>query len=540
MCLSAGLCVAENLELHKSIFLRCEYPKSHADCNKMDLAGVYSDLCMDEMPKHLGILTEAGKTIFSEGCNRWSNNIELLKRRSDQVRVLRSTISDERRKIFEAEFAGCVAVEKTVRSILAPTDFAEECYGQLLFRGEYTGPLNHVPLLLTLLRFYKIFLTPAMAVAMPLMAIILPYILIRFFFGMQMPVGTYVGILRKVYSGGAAGGGTDFISQIKYWTQTGWLVFNFAQSIWQPVAAAKHLYRLDETLQEQGAAVRELILRTYTLRDLLLEAGFKSAALPVAVNDVSDVRRAVATVLENPKSIQLLLHQLGEYELFYRLASSPDICIVNWISAKKPILRLHKTFDIRVQADKRVSFNLNLANTHAMLTGPNRGGKSTALRTIGRNVFLAHCFGCSIGAAATMTPLRWMQTSLRLQDIPGQQSLFEREVSSASLALQRLRTGKGLLLIDELFHSTNPPDAEIASRTFLNRLWTCKTTLSVISTHVFSLVEDAPNNILRLCCPATEDGDKVKYKYGLKHGICYVSSVLEILREKGVALKRGE
>lgn len=174
-----------------------------------------------------------------------------------------------------------------------------------------------------------------------------------------------------------------------------------------------------------------------------------------------------------------------------------------------------------------------------MLTGPNRGGKSTALRAVGRSVFLAHCFGCAVGSAATMTPLRWMQTSLRLQDIPGQQSLFEREVSSASLALRRLGTGRGLLLIDELFHSTNPPDAEIASREFLGRLWTSRSTLSVISTHVFSLVEEAPAEVQKLCCPATEAGDGcIKYKYGLARGICRVSSVREILMEAKVASRR--
>lgn len=495
---------------------------------------------MEEMPQYLGFLTETGKAVFNEGCTRWSNNTQLLKHRSAQIQALRKTLSDERRTVFSAEIAACASAEKTVSSILAPSEFAEECYGQLLFRGDYTGSLNHVPFLLTLLRFYKIFLTPALAIAMPLMAIILPYILIRFFFSMPMSVSTYIGILRKVYSGGAAGISADFLSQVKYWTQTGWLIFNFVQSIWQPINSAKHLYKLDTTLQEQGAAVRELVLRTYTLRDLLLDGGFKSAVLPIAISDVSDVRRAVATVLENPKSFKLLLLQLGEYELFYRLAASQDICIVNWFSSKQPVLRLCQTYDIRVPVANRIPFNLNLAkNSQAMLTGPNRGGKSTALRAIGRSIFLAHCFGCSIGRSATITPLRWMQTSLRLQDIPGEQSLFEREVCSASLALRRLKSGKGLLLIDELFHSTNPPDAEIASRTFLNRLWSSSKTLSVISTHVFSIVEDAPDKIQRLCCPATEMNGKVKYKYGLKTGICRVSSVLEILREKGVAIKRA-
>ncbi len=512
---------------------------------------------MDEVAPFLNVKTVSGVERIGEIFGEWTSDISTLKGRSNQVAALRKKLDGPMKEKFEAEFAGIQAVEPTVQKVLKPeTDFAEECYGQLLFRGEWLQPLNHVPFLLAILRFWKIYLSPASTIAMPLLAVILPYFLIRFVFNMPMPVSTYIAVLRKVYSGSlgleAASESGGPLATLKVYAQTGWLAFNFIQSMWQPVQAAMHLYKLDATLQGEGEAIRELVLRTYTLRDMFESVGFKSAPLSVDLNAVLDVRRAVATVLEGEAAMRMLLRQLGEYEIFYRLASNPDLCIVRWIDNKKPAIRIRDTFDIRVEAAARVPISCQFgggkgqhtngrgglggqhAPHHAMLTGPNRGGKSTALRAIGRSVFMAHCFGVAIGKSATMTPLHYMQTCLRLEDIPGQRSLFEREVAIASLALRRIRAKhRGLLLIDELFHSTNPPDAEIASRIFLNELWNSKTTLSVISTHLFSLVADT-DKIQQLQCPATQDGYKVKYKYGLAPGICRVSSVREILREQGL------
>lgn len=510
----------------------------------MDLAGIYHDLRMDEMGDFLKVKTTAGRECIKDGCRFWTNNRAALKRRTDQVAALRSAFAEEQQKQdLEEEFAGAAACEAIVQKTLNPDgDFAEECYGQLLFRGEYTTPLNHLPFLLTILRFWKIYITPASAITMPIMAVVMPYIIIKYMFNMPMPLGAYIQILKKVYNGSlgpTAPTSQDLISKVKFYAQTGWLVFNFIQSMWAPIQAARHTYKLDETLVKEGEAIRELVLRTYTLRDKFAAAGFKSAPLSVDYDDVLDVRRAVAIVLEAPASMKLLIRQLGEYEMIWRLASCPDICLVRWTSGSVKIA-LGKTFDIRVKAEDRVAFDVELGGAkqkqHAILTGPNRGGKSTALRAIGRSLFLAHCFGVSVGRRATITPLRYMQTCLRLEDIPGSKSLFEREVAIASLALRRVRgrVGRGIVLIDELFHSTNPPDAEIASRIFLGELWNCKQTLSVISTHLFALAEDGTAQ--QLCCPAValEDG-KVKYKYGLQNGICRVSSVREILAEQGLA-----
>ena len=65
----------------------------------------------------------------------------------------------------------------------------------------------------------------------------------------------------------------------------------------------------------------------------------------------------------------------------------------------------------------------------------------------------------------------------------------------------------GLILIDELFHSTNPPDAETSARIFLKQLWDLSHVKSIVSTHIFALCEEDHERVKKLCCPAHESED---------------------------------
>jgi DNA mismatch repair ATPase MutS len=110
-------------------------------------------------------------------------------------------------------------------------------------------------------------------------------------------------------------------------------------------------------------------------------------------------------------------------------------------------------------------------------------------------------------------------------------------VSIAGEVLKRVRLGdtRGWVIIDELFHTTNPPDAATASQIFLRQLWDSERVTSIVSTHLFSHAEDAPENVQRLCVGSEmgEDG-KIIYKYEVAHGINTMSSVEELLIESEV------
>jgi hypothetical protein len=58
---------------------------------------------------------------------------------------------------------------------------------------------------------------------------------------------------------------------------------------------------------------------------------------------------------------------------------------------------------------------------------------------------------------------------------------------------------------------------------------------SVVSTHVFPLVEGAPKNVQAICCPATATPDgEIQYSYAAEPGICKVSSVRKVWERFGL------
>ena len=136
-----------------------------------------------------------------------------------------------------------------------------------------------------------------------------------------------------------------------------------------------------------------------------------------------------------------------------------------------------------------------------------------------------------------MPRFNWIASGLQLRDTPGKFSMFETEVKFAADTLQAANMdGPGLVLFDELFHSTNPPDSERSAIQFLHRLWKKKDTFSIVSTHLFPLVTAAPSTVQAICCDAKqlEEGE-IEFSYAVQEGVCKVSSVHKVWEKFGLA-----
>jgi DNA mismatch repair ATPase MutS len=218
------------------------------------------------------------------------------------------------------------------------------------------------------------------------------------------------------------------------------------------------------------------------------------------------------------------------------LANKNDINPVKWVKSTSPVLDAKNIFDFQVALNSRKAINVSFSKKHhALLTGPNKGGKSTALRALSISCLLAHTYGCSPGRI-TLTPFKKMFVCLKPDDLPGSKSRFEREIDFTANTLKH--DEHILVFIDELYHSTNPPDALRSCQIYCEQLWKKMNVISVISTHLFELVENSPNDIQRLCCPAIIDKHgNIHFKYVLRNGICKVSSVDELLKINGLLKK---
>ena len=132
-----------------------------------------------------------------------------------------------------------------------------------------------------------------------------------------------------------------------------------------------------------------------------------------------------------------------------------------------------------------------------LITGPNAGGKTVALKTVGLLALMAHA-GLQAPAQDAVIPL----LDGIYADIGDQQSIFE-SLSTFSSHIRSLRrimaaaTDRSLVLIDELGSATDPEEGSALSAALLSE-FRDRNTLVVATTHhrsVARLAQDAPGMV---------------------------------------------
>jgi DNA mismatch repair ATPase MutS len=315
--------------------------------------------------------------------------------------------------------------------------------------------------------------------------------------------------------------------------KSGFLLLTIGQSFLQPYWSWKHLSSIDAIIVKKSKALLHFKALYEGTVSLFKEHGYTLSPIPFAP-DITDPRQLVAHAHLHTVYLKTARKRLGALEALVCLAKQENMVPVYW--SDRPCLELTDAYDYNVPSSIRKTFDISMDQQtgHALLTGPNRGGKSTTLRSVLTSCLLAHTYGCAPASKAIMSPLNTLFVCLTPEDLPGQKSRFEREIEFTAQTLKANSDQRHLVLLDELYHSTNPPDAEKACRIYTERLWQQQNTMSIVSTHLFDFVEQAPPTIQRLCCPATMNGDVINYSYRLTEGVCKVSSVQELLVENGL------
>jgi hypothetical protein len=418
-----------------------------------------------------------------------------------------------------------------------------DAIAQLSFQDDIFKPLNHVPWMILLMTLFKVWVVPTMTLLTPIMAWVLPYILLRFVYALPINQQEYAHILQGMWAGNM--GPPDFnvpapdIFTPRSIVQFILFGFSFAQSMIQPIQNAMHLNRTDTVIVGLGKKLVEL-------RDIVRFLKKHATQLGVVLSDSleeldeRDYRRAFLLVKEQPERLKMVYRSLSSLEVLWCLASNSVLMPVIF---KREALSLQNMVDLSLEAGVPSTVELSVGGQpHAVITGPNGGGKSSFLRAVLQSVVLGHSYGVAPAELAVMPRFAWIASGLQLRDTPGVYSLFETEVKFAADCIQSARqNGPGLVLFDELFHSTNPPDGARSAELFLKQLWAADSnSFSIVSTHVFPLVEGAPTNVQAICCPASERLDgTIRYSYKAEPGICRVSSVRTVWEKYGLSQGRS-
>lgn len=481
---------------------------------------------LSHIPKFQFPLLCANEEAEDQLRTKFSASVSILQQRQYDILTLREHPTLVKEGIHSLK--GCTDAEKLIRSF-KPSTTSKAAEGQVFFSGEYTKPLNFIPYLVTGLVFLKLYVFPVLGLLTPILLFCMPYVILKTMFDQAMPWDLYVTMMKQMMFGLKPG--EPFT--LKQAGQAAWTVISLGQGMIQPILTAYHTKALDTTIVERGEALLNLHAVALDLSDQVRRLGIHLHT-PLTIPDIpSEPRLAAAWMEAEPLGLKILWKTLGRLSILFRLAEDANWHIVDW--STESTLTIAECYDLAISPNKARPSDLVL-DGHALLTGPNRGGKSSNLRAIVQQVLLGQTFGLTYRCRAFWTPFSTIFTRLKSRDHSGKESLFEMEVRHAANILRAIGNSRkhSLVLIDELFHSTNPPDAETSAIAFLEQLWEHNHVKSIISTHIFRLCEQLPSNVKAVCCPALETPDGIQYSYVLKPGICRVSSVQEVLHEHGM------
>lgn len=499
------------------------------------------------LSEKLSLQTEAGKHSLKEHLKDWSSDPDRLRQKSGNARQFQKLMRDhpELYPELRSHFTAFATMEPILTALWdSTTSLERESYGELMFLRPVLQPLNALPCLLGLWSFLRIYLLPGMSFILPLLALIVPYFIIAYVLCEPITFTNYVGILHSMISGQLASSSCSPSSSsssspspsapstapTSLLKQLAVVMMTIVQGLIQPYWSYKHLHSIGQTVEEKGRHLIEFKTRYEIIETRLRSYGYRFHPCPLP--PLLSSSHALSEAILHPMYYRLALKYIGTLEVHFELYHHPDIHPVEWIRSTTPHFQLQDAYDLHLPVDQRKPFSIQLGGDqrHALLTGPNKGGKSTILRALSLSALLAHTYGCSIGHLSS-TPFEALCVCLKPDDLPGSKSRFEREIEFTAQTLRY--SGPILVFLDELFHSTNPPDAQTSCIHYTNRLWNSPTTISVISTHLFDWVRQSPEMVQRVCCPAMEKNGEIEFTYELHTGICTVSSVGMLLHQNG-------
>ena len=210
----------------------------------------------------------------------------------------------------------------------------------------------------------------------------------------------------------------------------------------------------------------------------------------------------------------------------------------NWREAEQPLLEVIAAAHPMVNDAVPNNLSLRPTQNFLFLTGANMAGKSTFIKTIGIVVYLSHIGMGAPAKKVNLTVMDGLITNLNIADnlIKGE-SYFYNEVQRIKNTVVKISDGKKyIVLIDELFKGTNILDAMKCSTKVIEGLQKLKSSLFVLSTHLYEISEQIKShqNIQFSYFETQIKDQELHFQYQLKPGVSQDRIGYLILEKEGV------
>jgi DNA mismatch repair ATPase MutS len=170
------------------------------------------------------------------------------------------------------------------------------------------------------------------------------------------------------------------------------------------------------------------------------------------------------------------------------------------------------------------------------ITGPNASGKTTVLKSTIINIIFSQQFGCGFYESAKIKPYKYIHCYLNIPDTSGRDSLFQAEARRCKSIIDSVNNHPDdthFCIFDELYSGTNPDEAVLSAKSFMEYLMKNKNVSCLLTTHFIKLCKKLQSNkqIINHHMHSTITNDKIHYSYLLKKGISRVKGGVHVLTD---------
>ena len=489
-------------------------------------------------------------------------DIEELKRRQKLVKRIKALPENELNDI-EKKLERLRELERDIIWLLKPKTIEEQkIIDSVYFYDKYVGSLNKFEEPLNIYSYFKIFLSPLYGLLSPLLMMILPYLYLRFFSNLKIGFWEYIKILKismfsDVFSFmGGSGGGRGRTRMSRYFSFFLSMVF-YIQNLVNSFTISFNTNQIINILHnkmnhfqefcDKGLRLVKGLRETLFLGDIehpnkyIRDNEFENA--PSLFSNKGKVLYANKNCI-NYEQLKDLLNEIGKvdfYHSIFKLTKKFDTCFPSLVETKNPMIDFTKLYHPYLE-NKAVKNDITMGNKYpqnAIITGPNAGGKSTMIKSIGISLLTSQTLGVAFADTLQFTPFHVLNSYLNIPDCKGKESLFEAEMHRS---LEHIKTCKQLpeehrsfIIMDEIFSSTNPHEGISGAYAIAKKMASFKNSICVITTHFNQLTDlekDGGFKNYKIPC-AYDSMKKITYPYKLMEGVSDQNIALELLATKG-------
>ena len=514
---------------------------------------------------------KASLQVVKQIASHYTNDTDYLK---ETQQLTKNINSDELNTIHNKYGIGDFELDDIIGSLEEIKGETGFCEKYLYMDWTFVKQLNNNPYFLQIMSLYNI-VSPILSLCLPIFVLIVPLVIIKLK-GIKLDISQYIEILRTLISNHAIFKIFDNFHEVDN-SQKMYLVLSSAFylfSIYQNILVCIRFYSNMQKIHTYLLKFKKYVAYTLELMDYHSSITDKLTKYTKFNDDLTKNRTMLATIYDDlckitPFTFSLSkINQIGHIMcIFYQIydnveynealiysigfngyfrtishiANNVDenkLVKTTFTTEGKPIIKQMYYPKFINDANDTICKNNCDLNKNMIITGPNASGKTTTLKTALINVILSQQIGYGCFKSLKLTPYDNIHCYLNIPDTSGRDSLFQAEARRCKEIIDSIDEGtnKGLThfcIFDELYSGTNPDEAVVSAKAFMEYIVKNKNVTCILTTHYIKLCKKLLKNkmIKNYNMKTLKKNDNFEYTYQLTEGISKVKGGIKVLHD---------